>query len=163
MSGACRETDLEALLTGELSAREAERVSAHAAACGACARTLAWLRLERGWMAQRARRLPSRPALRFEALETRLRPAPKPRSTRRRGEWRLGLALGSMAAVACAVLTLVMPAPTPSFSEEPWGEGLVSVARVEACTDPSLEAVARVEARVGACLLASPAQPPLYQ
>lgn len=160
MSGACRETDLEALLTGELSAREAERVSAHAAACGACARTLAWLRLERGWMAQRARRVPPRPALRFEALEARLRPTTR---APRRGDWRRGLALGSLAAAASVALAVVLPAPTPSFSEEPWGEGLVSVVRVEACTDPSLEAVARMEARVGACLLASPAQPPLYQ
>ena len=32
------------------------------------------------------------------------------------------------------------------------------MARVEACVDPRVEAVARVEARVGACLLASPTQ-----
>ncbi len=41
MSGPCREMDLEALLTGELSASAAERVDAHVAACGSCARTLA--------------------------------------------------------------------------------------------------------------------------
>jgi hypothetical protein len=46
-----------------------------------------------------------------------------------------------------------------SFSEEPWGDGLVSVATVPACMDPSIEAVARVEASFGACLLASPAHP----
>ena len=55
----CRESELDALLAGELSAEAAERVRAHAAACATCTRSLAWQKLERGWMAQRARRMPS--------------------------------------------------------------------------------------------------------
>lgn len=161
MSTPCRESDLDALLAGELSAQEAERVSAHAAACGTCAKTLAWLRLERGWMAQRARRTPSRPALSFGALEARLRPASAPR--RPRWEHAGRMALGAAAAVAFVVLSLVPRAGSTSFeslsSEESWGEGLVSVATVPACMDPSVEAVARVEATYGACLLASPVAP----
>lgn len=159
MSTPCRESDLDALLAGELSAEEAARVSAHAAACGTCAKTLAWLRLERGWMAQRARRTPSRPALSFGALEARLRPASVPR--RARWEYAGRMALGAAAAVAFVVLSLVPR--TASFesraSEEAWGDGLVSVATVPACMDPSVEAVARVEATYGACLLASPMVP----
>ncbi|PTL76780.1 zf-HC2 domain-containing protein [Vitiosangium sp. GDMCC 1.1324] len=159
MSHPCRESDLDALLAGELSAEEAERVSAHAAACASCTRALAWLRLERGWMAQRARRMPSRPALSFGALEARLRPASAPR----RGGWEHAgrMALGAVAAVAFLTLSLVPVRPTSldSFAtEEQWGEGLVSVATVPACMDPSVEAVARVEAIVGACLQASPAR-----
>ncbi|WNG51659.1 hypothetical protein F0U60_51755 [Archangium minus] len=158
MSAPCRESDLDALLAGELSEEEAERVSTHAAACATCARTLAWLRLERGWMAQRARRLPSRPALSFSALEARLRPSSAPR----KGRWEYGgrMALGAVAAVAFMALSLVPQARPTSFdAEESWGDGLVSVATVPACMDPSVEAVARVEASVGACLLASPARP----
>lgn len=159
MSTPCRESDLDALLAGELSAQEAARVSAHAAACGTCAKTLAWLRLERGWMAQRARRTPSRPALSFGALEARLRPASMPR--RARWEHAGRMMLGAAAAVAFVVMSLVPQ--TASFdsrsSEEAWGDGLVSVATVPACMDPSVEAVARVEATYGACLLASPVVP----
>ena len=51
----CRESELDALLAGELSAEDAERVRAHAAACATCTRSLAWQKLERGWMAQRAK------------------------------------------------------------------------------------------------------------
>ncbi len=155
MKTPCQETELEALLAGELSAAEAERVGAHAAACAGCARTLAWLKLERGWMAQRARRQTARPALRFEALEARLHPAPPRRADRQKlWEW------AAMAAAAVVLLGVLVPRPSSPpkpFSEEPWSEGLVSVAQVEACMDPSIEAVARVEARVGACLVASPA------
>jgi hypothetical protein len=73
------------------------------------------------------------------------------------------MALGAAAAVAFVVLSLV-PRVGPSSleslsSEEAWGDGLVSVATVPACMDPSVEAVARVEASYGACLLASPARP----
>lgn len=161
MSTPCRESDLDALLAGELSAEEAARVSAHAATCGTCAKTLAWLRLERGWMAQRARRMPSRPALSFGALEARLRPVSAPR--RARWEHAGRMALGAAAAVAFMVLSLapqVGPTSLESLSsEESWGEGLVSVSTVPACMDPSVEAVARVEASYGACLLASPASP----
>jgi anti-sigma factor RsiW len=150
----CRESELDALLAGELSAEQAEHVRAHVATCGPCTKSLAWLKAERRWMAQRARRQPSRPALRFSALEARL-PPPAPR----RARWaELGrMALGAAAAVTFVALGL-MPRPgPPSLSEENWGEELVSMARVDACMDPSIEAVARMEASVGACLLASPA------
>jgi anti-sigma factor RsiW len=146
---------LDALLAGELSAEDAERVRAHAALCATCTRALAWQRLERGWMAQRARRMPSRPALSYGALEARLR-APVPR----RSPWvpRGLMALGAVAAVLFVALGLMPRSAPPAFSaEETWGDGLMSVATVEACMDPSIEAVARVEARFGACLLASPA------
>jgi anti-sigma factor RsiW len=152
----CRESELDALLAGELSAEDAERVRAHAAACATCTRSLAWQKLERGWLAQRARRMPSRPALSFSALEARLKvPAP------RQAQWsHVGrMALGAAAAVLFVALSL-MPRPGPSLtSEETWSEGLVSVATVPACMDPSVEAVARMEARFGACLLASPTEP----
>ncbi|HEX8434805.1 zf-HC2 domain-containing protein [Archangium sp.] len=156
MSHPCRESDLDALLAGELPAEAAERVRAHAAMCASCTRTLSWLRMERGWMAQRARRQPTRAALDFGALEARLRPA-----VPRRGQWshRGMMAFGAVAAVLCVALSLVPPSRPASFSEEPWGDGLVSVATVEACMDPSVEAVARMEASFGACLLASPAHP----
>jgi anti-sigma factor RsiW len=156
MSHPCRESDLDALLAGELSPEDAERVRAHAATCAGCARSLAWLRLERGWMAQRARRLPSRPALDFGALEARLR-HPEPR----RGLWAHWgrMAMGAAAAVVFVALSLVPQERASSFSDDPWGDGLVSLATVEACMDPSIEAMARVEARIGACLLASPAHP----
>ncbi len=153
----CRESELDALLAGELSAEDAERVRAHAAACAACSRSLAWQKLERGWMAQRARRMPSRPALSFSALEARLR-APTPRRVPWASVGRM--AVGAAAAVLFVALSVVPgPGPTSLTSEEPWTEGLVSVATVPACMDPSIEAVARVEARFGACLLASPASP----
>jgi anti-sigma factor RsiW len=156
MSPPCRESDLDALLAGELSVEAAERVRAHAATCAGCTQALTWLRMERGWMAQRARRMPARPALSFGALEARLRAAAP-----RQGEWshRGRMLTAAAAAAAFVLLSLVPRNPTQTLSEEPWGEGLVSMARVEACMDPSVEAVARVEARFGACLLASPAHP----
>ena len=55
--------------------------------------------------------------------------------------------------------SLRVPSSVPNQPEEPWTEGLMSMARVEACLDPGIEAMARVEARVGACLVASPAGP----
>lgn len=116
-------------------------------------------------MAQRARRMPPRPALNFEALEAKLRPAPAPRQARREHRGVVAM-MGAAAAVAFMALSM---APRPhstslsslsSFSsEESWSEGLVSIAQVPACMDPSVDAVARVEARFGACLLASPAHP----
>ncbi|MCY1083001.1 anti-sigma factor family protein [Archangium lansingense] len=166
MSTPCRESDLDALLAGELSPEEAERVSAHAASCATCTRALAWLRTERGWMAQRARRMPSRPALSFEALEARLRPTPAPRQARREHRGGLVAMMGAAAAVAFMALSMMPRSHQTSLSafasmssEDAWSEGLISIAQVPACMDPSVEAVARVEARFGACLLASPAQP----
>lgn len=162
MSTPCREPELDALLAGELSPEEAERVSAHAATCATCTRALAWLRTERGWMAQRARRMPARPALSFEALEARLRPPPAPRQVRREPRGRVAM-MGAAAAVAFMALSMMPRSPSMSrssfSSEDAWSEGLVSMAQVPACMDPSVDAVARVEARFGACLLASPAQP----
>lgn len=159
MSTPCREPELDALLAGELSPEEAERVSAHAATCVTCTRALAWLRTERGWMAQRARRMTARPALSFEALEARLRPPPAPRQVRRE----LVAMMGAAAAVAFMALSMMPRSPSTSLaafsSEDAWSEGLVSMAQVPACMDPSVDAVARVEARFGACLLASPARP----
>ena len=165
MSTPCREPELDALLAGELSPEEAGRVSEHAATCATCTRALAWLRTERGWMAQRARRMPSRPALGFEALEARLHP-PAPRQARREHRGGMVAMMGAAAAVvfmAVSMLPRTHSTPGASFSslssEDAWSEGLVSMAQVPACMDPSVEAVARVEARFGACLLASPAQP----
>jgi anti-sigma factor RsiW len=156
MSLPCRESDLDALLAGELSAEEAGRVGAHAATCDTCTRTLEWLRMERGWMARRARHQPARRALRTGAWEARLEPAPSRPWLR---EWRGGL-WAAAALVSCVTLSLLPGARPPAHIEEPWGDGLVSMARVEMCMDPGIEAVARMEARVGACLLASPTQPP---
>jgi anti-sigma factor RsiW len=171
MSTPCRESDLDALLAGELSAEEAGRVSAHAATCAPCTRALAWLRTERGWMAQRARRMPSRPALSFEALEARLNP-PAPRQARREHRGGMVAMMGAAAAMVFMAVSMLPRTHSPSgttfsslsslssfSSEDAWSEGLVSRAQVPACMDPSVEAVARVEARFGACLLASPAQP----
>jgi anti-sigma factor RsiW len=162
MSTPCRESELDALLAGELSEDEAGRVSAHAATCETCTKALAWLRTERGWMAQRARRMPSRPALDFEALEARLRPPPAPRQHRREHRGVVAM-MGAAAAVAFMALSMAPRTHSTSgasfSSEDAWSEGLVSIAQVPACMDPSVDAVARVEARFGACLLASPARP----
>ncbi|HSP79680.1 MAG TPA: zf-HC2 domain-containing protein [Myxococcaceae bacterium] len=155
MSHPCRESELDALLAGELTREEARRVEAHAATCDECTRALAWLRLERQWMARRARGMPSRPALRFSALEARLHP-PAPH----RGEWahRGRMALGAVAAVLCVGFSLLSVQPSTRWPEQEWagGEGLVSRAPVAACMDLGGEEVARHEARLGACLLASP-------
>ncbi len=164
MSPPCREHELDALLADELSPADAQRVRAHAEGCAACAQGLAWLKLERGWMAQRARRAPARPALDFSALEARLGraqpPAPVTPRPPRRGEWahRGKMALAAAAAVSFVMFSLSQPRPLPSSSESAWdGETLLfTPARAEVCVDPGLEAVAALEARVGACLLASP-------
>jgi hypothetical protein len=71
--------------------------------------------------------------------------------------------MGAAAAVAFMALSMMPRSPSTSLSsfssEDAWSEGLVSMAQVPACMDPSVDAVARVEARFGACLLASPARP----
>jgi anti-sigma factor RsiW len=156
MKSPCRESELDALLARELSQEEARRVSAHAAACETCRERLAWLRLEREWMARRARQQPARRALDYGALEARLRPAPPRRDS---WQWR-GVGMAAVAAgLAAMMLSGTPPGHVPSRAEEPWSEGLVSRARVEACMDPSLEEAARMEARVGACLVATPSRP----
>lgn len=177
MSLACREQELDALLAGELSPSDAERVRAHAESCAACTHTLAWLKLERGWMAQRARRMPSRPALDFSALEARLaaaKSAPEPvaeprraaraephRATRaepRRSQWsnRGVMVLGAAAAVAFMFFGVAQVRPVNSL-EEPWSQEVLASGLLEACVDTSGEEMAATEARFSACLIASPA------
>lgn len=164
MNSPCREHELDALLADELPPADAERVRAHAEGCAACAQNLTWLKLERGWMAQRARRASSRPALDFSALEARLAkaqaPTPPARRAPRRGEWahRGKMALAAAAAVSFVMFSLSQPGTLPSSSESEWdGESLLfTPARAEVCVDPGVEAVAALEASVGACLLASP-------
>ncbi|WP_224247582.1 anti-sigma factor family protein [Hyalangium gracile] len=171
MSFACREQELDLLLAGELSPTDAERVRAHAEGCAACAHALAWLKLERGWMAQRARRMPARPALNFAALEARLAakngaPAPRPmaeprravRSEPRRPHWshRGMMAMGAAAAVAFITFGLAQVRPAHSL-EEPWSQEVLASGLLQACVDPSGEAVAALEDRFSACLIATPA------
>ncbi|MDY7230309.1 zf-HC2 domain-containing protein [Hyalangium rubrum] len=174
MSLACRELELDALLSEELSPAEAERVRAHVDGCAACQHALSWLKLERGWMTQRARRTPARPALDFSALQARLA-APSPtvppapikesrvrRALARRGEWAHGgkMVMGAAAAVAFFVFGVTPMRPVPSV-DEVWSSQEVVLASgpVLACVDPSGEAVAALEDRFGACLIASPALP----
>jgi anti-sigma factor RsiW len=175
MSLACREQELDALLAGELSPADAERVRVHAEGCAACTHALAWLKLERGWMTQRARRMPARPALSFDALEARLaaakapaRPAPAPvavprrseRAAPRRSDWsyRGVMALGAAAAVAFIFFGVVQVRPVNSH-EELWSQEVLASGLVQVCVDPSGEAVAALEDRFRACLIASPALP----
>jgi anti-sigma factor RsiW len=177
MSLACRELELDGLLAGELSAAEAERVRAHAEGCAACQHKLSWLKLERGWMAQRARRPEARPALDFSAVQARLKAqaagvrAPQAsvgrarpgRAAPRRGEWsqRGMLAVGAAAAVALLLFGTGQPgSPVPYSAEEPWSsQEVLASGLLQACVDPSGEAVAALEDRFGACLIASPALP----
>ena len=176
MNLACREQDLAALLAGELALADAERVRAHTEACAACSHALAWLRLERGWMAQRARRMPERPALSFSALEARLAAAKAParpvrapvamprrseRATpRRRSDWaqRAMMALGAVSAVAFIFFGVAQVRPVSS-GEELWSQEVLASGLLQACVDPSGEAVAALEDRFSACLIASPALP----
>jgi anti-sigma factor RsiW len=152
---ACREGALDALLAGELSPEDAARVDAHVDTCPACRHALTWLRLERGWMAQRARRTPARPALSFSALEARLaRPAippwvPLPGSWANWGK----MMMAAAATVAFVGLSLMQGGPAP-LGDEPRGRDVRMLG--EACEDPSGEAVAALEAALGACLVASP-------
>lgn len=168
MSNVCREQDLDALLAGELSLADTERVRAHAETCAACNHALAWLKLERGWMAQRARRMPARPALDFAALEARLAPAsgvaashrPERAAPRRGTGWshRAMMALGAVAAVAFILFSVTQVRPVHS-SEELWSQDVLASGLLQACVDPSGEAVAALEDRFSACLIASPAVP----
>jgi anti-sigma factor RsiW len=174
MSLSCREQELDALLAGELSPADAERVRAHAQGCAACSHSVAWLKLERGWMAQRARRMPARPALDFSALQARLassasaRPAPAPVATPHRasrnplrGQWshRGVMAMGAAAAVAFIIFGVTQARPVHSSSEVLWSQDVLVSGVLQACVDPSGEAVAALEDRFSACLIASPALP----
>lgn len=173
MNFGCREQELDMLLAEELSPADAERVRAHVEGCAACTHALAWLKLERGWMAQRARRMPARPALDFSALEARLaaaQQAPRPvpvaeprraeRSTPRRAHWshRGMMALGAAAAVVFMVCGVVQVRPVNSFDDS-WSQEVLASGLLQACVDPSGEAVAQLEDRFGACLIATPAVP----
>jgi anti-sigma factor RsiW len=155
MSHGCRESELDALLAGELSPEGEARVRAHVQGCAACTQSLAWLKLERGWMAQRARRQPARPALAFSALEARLQPV---RAHRAAWAHRGKMALSAAAAMAFVAFSVLRAGPA-SFEEPLLQEGLVSLGGVEASMDPGFEAVALHEARFSACLLATPVQP----
>ncbi len=159
---ACREAELDALLAGELSPEDTARVHAHANACPACQHALAWLRAERGWMAQRARRLPERPALDFAALEARLRKREAPPAPRRL-EWLYwGRMLTAATAVVAFVLLGTLQVTRIPSADEPWSQHdpfAAAPRTVEWCDDPSREAVAALEARVGACLVATPLLP----
>ncbi|AEI63866.1 anti-sigma factor family protein [Corallococcus macrosporus] len=159
----CREAELDALLAGELSPEDTARVRAHANACPACQHALSWLRAERGWMAQRARRLPSRPALDFAALEARLRKPAAARPEPSKVSWRHWgkMLTAAMASVAFVGLTTLQVTRGPS-PDERWAhpDTLATTSlTVDWCDDPSREAVAALEARVGACLVASPLLP----
>ncbi|HEX8705160.1 MAG TPA: zf-HC2 domain-containing protein [Myxococcaceae bacterium] len=168
MSLVCREQELDALLAGELSPAEAERVRAHAESCAACQHSLSWLKLERGWMTQRARRSTGRPALDFSAVQARLaaKSAPLPRPVRaapQRTHWsqRGMLAMGAAAAVAFLLFGGGQPVSPAHYSvEEAWSSQEVLVSSLPpACMDLSGEAVAATEDRFGACLIATPALP----
>lgn len=155
---ACREADLDALLAGELSPEDAARVDAHVDTCPACRHAMTWLRLERGWMAQRARRTPARPALSFAALEARLaRPAPRPWEPLR-GAWTNWgrMLMAATAAVAFVGLSLTQGGGPTSLGDEPFRDVRISTLVGDSCEDPSRDAVAALEASVGACLVASP-------
>ncbi len=177
MSFSCREQDLDALLAGELSLADAERVRAHAEACAACGHALAWLKLERGWMAQRARRMPERPALSFAALEARLAAAkaparpvhapvavprrPERTAPRRNSDWsqRAMMAMGAVGAVAFIFFGVAQQVRPVNSGEELWSQEVLASGLLQACVDPSGEAVAALEDRFSACLIASPALP----
>ncbi|QSQ21671.1 zf-HC2 domain-containing protein [Pyxidicoccus parkwayensis] len=154
---ACREADLDALLAGELAPEDAARVDAHVDTCPACRHAMTWLRLERGWMAQRARRMPPRPALDFAALEARLSRPAIPTWVPLRGAWSNWgrMLMAATAAVAFVGLSLTQGGAT-SLGDEPFGRDTRPSMLGEACEDPSREAVAALEASVGACLVASP-------
>lgn len=155
---ACREGELDALLAGELSAEDAARVDAHVDCCPACRHTLTWLRLERGWMAQRARRMPSRPALSYSTLEARLARPAVPAWVPLPGTWADWgkMLMGATAVVAFVGLSMVKVGPT-STGDEPWSRDVRPSGLSEPwCVDPSREAMDALEAAVGACLLATP-------
>jgi hypothetical protein len=110
-------------------------------------------------MAQRARRTPARPALDFAALEARLaRPAARP-WVPLRGAWTNWgrMLMAATAAVAFVGLSLTQTqGGSTSLGDEPFSRDVRSSLMGEACEDPSREAVAALEASLGACLVASP-------
>ena len=164
-ASSCTPSRLDRLLAAELPAAEAEALRAHVQRCSACAHELAWQRQERGLFLQRTRRRSSaaaaRPALRWEALEQRLRQAVP--AVRARAQWghRGTMALGALAAVLVAGFSVMLSAQ-PATELDAWVGGSSSEWMTRApspeadCIEPGPDAVARHEARFGACLLASP-------
>ncbi len=163
----CPPARLDGLLAAELPAAEAEALRAHVQRCGACAHELAWQRQEKSLFAQRARRLASaaqaRPALRWGALEQRLRQAVPARAARA-AQWghRGTKALGALAAMLVAGFSVMLSAQPAPAAADPWAGGSSSEWMTRApsaeadCIEGGPDAVARHEARFGACLLASP-------
>jgi hypothetical protein len=99
--------ELEACALEELHAVRAAEVEAHAAACGDCARELAWLRAERTLL---SRRPPVPTAHLWRGVAARLQ---HPRR-RPRWAWRIAVASGVGAAAAAALLVAVFrPRPAP--------------------------------------------------
>lgn len=165
---------LEAWLSGALAPDGAAGLEAHVGACAECARALGWLRAERAWMAQRARRTPARPALAWERLEARLHAdaaapalpqalppalprvaAPAPSRLRPPRRWAHGAAALASAAAALLLLAVLPLGGGPVRLEDGEPEALRERG-VEACVDPAQEALAALERRLSACLLATP-------
>ena len=162
----CPPARLDGLLAAELPAAEAEALRAHVQRCGACAHELAWQRQEKSLFTQRARRLTgaaqARPALRWGALEQRLRQAVPARAARAQWGHRGTMALGALAAMLVAGFSVMLSAAPPAPAMDAWAGGYSSewVTRAPSaetyCIEDGPDAVARHEARFGACLLASP-------
>ena len=161
MSHACSEHGLDALLAGELSPPEAERVRAHARTCATCARSRAWLQLEREWMARRAQSQPARPALSFEQLQAKLAAAAQAPAERRavphrsRRQPRGLLALGMLTAVmgvAFSLLPMLQSYAPVAACTASGATVAASDVGANACYDDQ----AMLEARLGACLVATP-------
>jgi hypothetical protein len=68
------------------------------------------------------------------------------------------MALGAVAAVAFIFISVTQARPVHS-TEELWSQDVLASGLLQACVDPSGEAVAALEDRFSACLIASPAVP----
>lgn len=68
------------------------------------------------------------------------------------------MALGAAAAVVFMVCGVVQVRPVNSFDDS-WSQEVLASGLLQACVDPSGEAVAQLEDRFGACLIATPAVP----
>jgi hypothetical protein len=125
MSRSCDRKAIEALVYGELPAADVAEVTRHAASCEDCGNELAWLRIERGAMAERASQQPELPAQLWQGIEQRIAeragespasPSPVARLGRTLFPWRgerarwLGFGLAATA-IAAAVLLVVVQRP----------------------------------------------------
>ncbi len=122
MSRSCNREQLETLVYGELDATESSAVEGHAAECDECEAELAWLRIERTAMDERAAQQPEMPAELWQGIEQRI--AADAAGEPRKGllytlfPWRpggdkarwFGFGLATAAATA-AVLVVVMRSP----------------------------------------------------